>query len=274
MTNEEAPLLERVTSYYSQLSSVATDLNAVSDELGKSIDVIDAALKKLNLGITTWVTISSDEGIHELDDYSYWSQDIGYAKVSGKWGISLRKVDGDEHLPCEPNVEEWPFNDAPRSLRLEAIDKIPELLEKLSKDAVKTTKDIRARLGEAQAVAEAVKSAANGTKRVSSHCPPLDSVRDAVIHALSNAGHESASELLDTGSWTFDGSCLRIELPGMGKKLIALTVNMAAEKVIRQELSRLNVPGRFLVVPIERTEKTAKPIPDSDPLKGTSTEVK
>jgi hypothetical protein len=46
---------------------------------------------------------------------------------------------------------------------------------------------------------------------------------------------------------------------------------MAAEKVIRQELLRLNVPMRFVVAP---AEKTTKPIPVSNPLIGASTEVK
>jgi hypothetical protein len=299
MPNEEVPLLERVTSYYSQLSSVAADLNAVSDELGKSIAEIDTALKKLNLGITTWIAIRRGEGIHELDDYSYWSQDIGYAKVGGKWGISLRKVDGDEHCPFEDNVEEWPFSDAPRSLRLEAIDKIPELLETLSKDAAKTTKNIRARLGEVQAVAEAVKSAANRTARVPLRIPTqplkaiisqvkaseaeavpasvdlnLDTVRDAVGAALMKAGHGSAAQLLGSGVWTLEGASIRIEVAGTSKKLLALAINAAAEKIIRQELQRLGAPTRFMVVPAERIGQTLAPIHASDPLKGTTTEVK
>lgn len=166
MPNEEVPLLERVANYYSQLTTVAADLNAVSDELGKSIAEIDIALKKLNLGITTWVPIYSGVGGYHREDSSFWSRDIGYAKVDGKWGISLRTVDGDHHEPDEANVESWLFNDAPRSHRLEAIGKIPELLEKLSKDAVKTTRDIRARLSEAKAVAEAVRGAAFGPSRI------------------------------------------------------------------------------------------------------------
>ena len=37
----------------------------------------------------------------------------------------------------------------------------------------------------------------------------------------------------------------------MGKKMLALTVNAAAEKIIRQELQRLGAPTRFLIVPGE-----------------------
>ena len=84
MSDKDTPLLERVADYNSQLSTVAADLNAVSDELGKSIAVIDNALQRLNLGITTWVTIQSGEGDQGMGDYSYWSRDIGYAKVDGK----------------------------------------------------------------------------------------------------------------------------------------------------------------------------------------------
>jgi hypothetical protein len=55
--------------------------------------------------------------------------------------------------------------------------------------------------------------------------------------------------LLGTGTWTLEATSLRIEVPGMGKKMLALTVNAAAEKIIRQELQRLSAPTRFLIVP-------------------------
>jgi DNA polymerase-3 subunit gamma/tau len=35
----------------------------------------------------------------------------------------------------------------------------------------------------------------------------------------------------------------------MSKKMLTLTVNVAAEKIIKQELQRLGGPARFLVVP-------------------------
>jgi DNA polymerase-3 subunit gamma/tau len=79
----------------------------------------------------------------------------------------------------------------------------------------------------------------------------MDSLREAAILALDKAGHSSASQLLGSGAWTLDGSALRIEVPGLGKKMIAITVNAAAEKIIRQELQRLGAPTRFLVVPGE-----------------------
>jgi hypothetical protein len=138
--------------------TVASDLNSVSDELGKSVGELDSALKKLNLGITVWVTIQGDDGLP--DDPSYWSEDLGYCKVDGKWGLALRTVRGDYSFPDGDQEEKWLFNDAPRSLRLSAISKIPELLEMLSFEASKAATEIRAKLTEAQKVAEVVKKAA------------------------------------------------------------------------------------------------------------------
>lgn len=51
--------------------------------------------------------------------------------------------------------------------------------------------------------------------------------------------------------WTLDGASLRIEVAAMGKKMLTLTVNAAAEKIIRQQLQQMGAPTRFLVVPGE-----------------------
>jgi DNA polymerase III subunit gamma/tau len=79
--------------------------------------------------------------------------------------------------------------------------------------------------------------------------PSIESIRHAIGIALVGGGHVSAAQLLGAGTWTLDGSSLRIEVPGMGKKMLALTVNSGAEKIIRQELQRLGASTRFMVIP-------------------------
>jgi DNA polymerase-3 subunit gamma/tau len=79
----------------------------------------------------------------------------------------------------------------------------------------------------------------------------IEAIRHAVGSALVEGGHVSAAQLLGAGAWTMDGAGLHIEVAGMGKKMLALTINSAAEKIIRQELLRLGAPTRFLVVPGE-----------------------
>ena len=75
----------------------------------------------------------------------------------------------------------------------------------------------------------------------------IEHVREAVVTALATAGHSSAAQLLGAGEWAFDGANVRVSVPGMGRKMLSLTVNAAAEKIIRQELQRLGAPARFLV---------------------------
>lgn len=157
MSTNEPSLSEKVAVSFQQLSVVASDLNAISDELGKYINEIDAALKKLNLGVAVWVQIQGDEDNPPL----YWSEDIGYAKIDGRWGISLKKVSGN-YAEDDERSECWLFNDGPRMLRLGAIEKIPELLGKLSEEAAKTTEKIKGKLAAAKEVAAAIKSAAEG----------------------------------------------------------------------------------------------------------------
>jgi DNA polymerase-3 subunit gamma/tau len=87
--------------------------------------------------------------------------------------------------------------------------------------------------------------------------PTVENLRLAVISALADAGHASAAQLLGTGTWTLDVSSLRIEVPGIGKKMLSLTVNGVAEKIIRQEMQRLAAPSRFMVVPGEGVASAA-----------------
>jgi len=101
--------------------------------------------------------------------------------------------------------------------------------------------------------------------------PTAESLRLAIVAALANNGHASASQLLGAGNWILDISSLRIEAAGMSKKMLSLTVNPAAEKIIRQELQRLGGPARFMVVPGEGAG-AATPVPAA-PIAGSIQEA-
>jgi len=159
MNSPEKPLTERVTSSIERLASAAHDLNTVSGELGKAIAAIDTVLQTLNIGLPTWTTIEKGDDLPTGSEF-YWSRDIGYAKVSNRWGISLRTVAGHYSSPDEENCESWLFNDAPRWLRIVAVEKIPDLLEALIKSAEETTKKIRNKTDEANQLAAAIAQAA------------------------------------------------------------------------------------------------------------------
>jgi prefoldin subunit 5 len=159
--NDKPSAPERVQVAFRGLSAVSSELNAASDALGQVIAELDSALQKLNLGVSAWVEISKG-----ADDYgSYWSRDVGYTKIGSTWGIALREVDGHESTP-DDTIESWLFNSAPRWLRIEAVGKIPDLLEKLIKQAEDTTKRLKKKTDEAKALTAAMKEAAATSKAV------------------------------------------------------------------------------------------------------------
>ena len=131
----------RVESSFKQLSTAAQTLHTASDDLRKVIRQLDASLKKLGLGFPAWVQISGSS-----DETQYWNRDLGYARVGGKWGLALRDVTGN-HLDHEDDSEEvWAFNDAPRAMRIEAVGKIPDLLERLLQQTEETTKKLQSKI--------------------------------------------------------------------------------------------------------------------------------
>ncbi len=263
MTTQRPSLAQRVADQYSTLLSVSRDLNNISDELGKYISELDSALKKLNLGVAVWVRVSIAQGPGET---WFEEEEIGYAKADGRWGICLRKTVGDENDdPTEYREERWPFNDAPRRFRIEAIDHIPELVEKLSIEATKTTKEIRERLEDVKAVADAVKNAVHQPVRIrprpkatetavpSTTDPPtkldVKVFQTIVADALLKSGHASASQILSTSQWSLQNDALQAVVPGIGPKMLALVLNFAAERIIGDELKRLGGPTKFIAIP-------------------------
>jgi hypothetical protein len=145
------PPKDRLTSSFKKLAISSTHLQAASDELGKTVSVLDAALSNLNLGVSAWYQIAANED----QSGNYWSRDIGYAKVNKTWGIALRRTWGNENYD-DHNEEVWLFEDAPRFMCIESVGKLPHLLEELIERTEETTKKIIAKTAEAKELAEAL----------------------------------------------------------------------------------------------------------------------
>jgi hypothetical protein len=144
-TKATASPSEQISSSFQRLAESAAELNAASDELAQAVEPIDAALRSLNLGIPTWYRYESSE-----DEAGYFrSLHVGYAKVSGKWGLALSEVTGNENYGID-SESEWLFNDAPRFMRLEAIDHLPRLLDALVDAVSKATASLRAKTSQAR----------------------------------------------------------------------------------------------------------------------------
>ena len=139
----EDDLAKRVQDSYRQIPAIATSLNSVSDILNNSAKRIEAVLKKHPLGVASWVKFTNSTSAGGM---SYYHEDVGFAKVNGKWCLGIRVVSGD--VQDDETVDSWPFNEAPRGLRVKAVNKLPDLLDQLVKDGTEmigeVTEQVRA----------------------------------------------------------------------------------------------------------------------------------
>jgi hypothetical protein len=115
---------------YEDLESKARELNRSSDILSERYASIDKLIKKLNLGVEAEV-----EGCASCF--------IGYRKINGRWGLSIRTNDGA-----------WLVTDAPRMHRIHALDRIDLLFDALREVADGMTRDIKSAIVNANMVVD------------------------------------------------------------------------------------------------------------------------
>ena len=158
--DKTTPAKDRIASSFKQLAAVSTDLNSAADQLNKTISSLDEALRALNLGVSAWHQVAGNE---DPQDGSYWSRNIGYARVRNKWGIAIRKTWGNYNYD-DYNEEEWLFADAPRWMCIESVGKLPDLFEDLIKRTEETTGKIKAKTHEAKELAAAISATASAMR--------------------------------------------------------------------------------------------------------------
>lgn len=147
--------LDRVKKSVEQFPAVSSSLNSATDQLGKSVGHLDAVLKAFSLGIPTWVSFHSCD---ESRFPHFYSEELGYSKIAGRWGVAVRTVTSDDPTGENEKIEQWLFCDAPRLLRVRAIEVIPELLEALLARASEMTKEMTEKAEEVDALTAGISS--------------------------------------------------------------------------------------------------------------------
>ena len=146
-------MAEKRLMSFQELSTAAASLNKATDELTKTVDALDDALNRLNIGIPVWVRVTrwdDDEGGYEVEQ-------LGFSKIEGTWCIGIRRLVGNDLSPDPDEVREiWAFNTAPRDLRLRAINELPTLIDELCKSAAETAEAVNKKLAEAKAFTAAL----------------------------------------------------------------------------------------------------------------------
>jgi hypothetical protein len=129
--------LSKIDSNLKELTVAAEALNSVSDQLTKQVSAIEAVVNKLNLGIKAKVIAYQASNMDQTETHYV---KLAYGKASGRWGFFIEEFTDQVDWPEYDDFESWPFTEAPRQLRITAVDKIPELLEALVKESAETTK--------------------------------------------------------------------------------------------------------------------------------------
>jgi ABC-type transporter Mla subunit MlaD len=147
------------------LVSLSKDLNKASDALSQQIAKAESALNEVKLGVSAWVQVArsythqSDLTVNGQPAAVTELQYLGYGKHQGKWCL-LYSTEYEEY-PEEELQYVVPLRDAPRLERIKAVDKLPELIRALEKNAKELADKANAK---ATQVAEFV-TALDGAKR-------------------------------------------------------------------------------------------------------------
>ena len=166
-SQEHDSLVESVDSLLPSLAATAANLNKASKSLSALIERIDGALQRLNLGVSAWIVMS--QGGSGIDGYGsqYWSEDLGYSRTGRKtWGLMLRKGTEDFSIPNSEQYDEWPFNEAPRELRIRAVKHIPNLLKKLDDASEEMVRNLSASIEGTAAIVGALEQAAHPQRSI------------------------------------------------------------------------------------------------------------
>jgi len=99
----------------------------------------------------------------------------------------------------------------------------------------------------------------------------LDAIRERVVEALEQAGHNTAATLLQNGAWTEDGEGIVVRL-GVKKVMLGLTMNPEAERLCREAIRAVNGgPRPVTFLPAEGGQganSAASPAPKRPPSTG------
>jgi hypothetical protein len=145
-----------IDSALKELASVAQVLNKTSDDLTKQLTEVEAALATLKLGVKTWVTMRKCSELSDPDNEGKRYQitivqQLGYGRNNNKWGLLFMEY-CEEWFEGEPDLLEF-LRDAPREIRLLAVEKLPDLLNALIKEAKQITQETAKKAAEAKQIA-------------------------------------------------------------------------------------------------------------------------
>jgi DNA polymerase-3 subunit gamma/tau len=88
------------------------------------------------------------------------------------------------------------------------------------------------------------------TAQAASNDGRLDQLRDAIVLALDEKGHQTASALMAAGGWRRDGDTVEVQV-AVKKLMLGLVMNPEADKIAKAVMREMGLPPKLSVVPGE-----------------------
>jgi hypothetical protein len=128
-------------------------LHSVTDKLNGSLLNMEKALTDLNLGVSARVTLHDDPE-------NGWSSELAFVKRGGEFRLVV--ISGD-YRDDDPDIT--PITNASRETRLEAVDLLPKLYEKLIDSFEAEIVRVNESIATVEELAEAIRAKAGLTAK-------------------------------------------------------------------------------------------------------------
>lgn len=136
-----------------ELSHLAEALNQETDAYSEALSQLEKKLRKMNLGIEAWVTLTQKGVSGSPGRDSSLRTMLGYAKTSDGWGFAVKDIrvesgfyENDESCPYENHYEQGdpkPLLKSSRELRTLAASRMAYLLNELRDQAATAIKALQ-----------------------------------------------------------------------------------------------------------------------------------
>lgn len=130
--------------------ATATRLREATDHLNAALESFESALVELKLGVGACVTI--DRQTAEATPFD-WFQEVSFQKSDGQWRLVINSgMDSGD-------PEDWhtvSVTKASRAVRLKAVKKLPDLLDKLLDEAAAKVAEVENATAEVSAITRSV----------------------------------------------------------------------------------------------------------------------
>lgn len=156
------------------LEPLSKRLNAATDQLNQSLQIIQDKLNALGVGVEVWLegdSLAESEWRDILGDFEepsgrreFDADELGYARLGDQWALVVRRrryVEGNpqglvgalDAYEDAPMTDRKPLLRAARHLRIAAVDLIPKLIDAI-KDQAQNALD---RIEQAKKIADSLK---------------------------------------------------------------------------------------------------------------------